>query len=764
MQFLKKVSAPALNASPAATVTPKLAYKIERGGATAVYAFNVATRENGQFVLIAGDDKAPIVLGYGNGSFNYDSLPDNAKWWFNTYADQIEAIREGKASAYTPKAVEKAVPALLGSIQWGQDAPFNLYTPLLSSGEHCATGCPATQSAQIMRYHQWPEKGNGSVAYTTEGPNGEKWNLSADFNKTYNWSLMPPQYTAESTAKQKDAVARLMSDLGISFQSQYGEQTGATDASVAYSLVHYFGYDKGIRKHIKRMYTNDEWIALLKKEIDEGRPIPYNGWSTPTAGHAFVCDGYDEQGLFHINWGWKGLSDGYYQISLLNPEEQGTGGSAGGFNLNNIMLTGVQKPVEGSDYLPYILETAELKSLAVNGRTLSMAIQAINNGYDDYSGDIYIQIANAETADVVAEAKLFDNCTLKPSVYTKEYVRQYSFEFPASIKDGKYTLKFYSIDQQNRKLPVYDNFSDFIYVDDSGVRVGDVNLEVEDCKLTRKEKETFTVDKNVYCDLDFTIANTGAGKMADAWSVEFNNSSVFNRTEQFEPAERKKVSLSYVRLPDGPVVVHLRNNRTGSIYCEKQVAYMDTHQILIGRSMAASYDKASQELKFTATIKNLLPYESYTGKLVADIRKAEGGEVVSSIEATDAAIEPMEEKTVEFTKNIDLPQGSYTIGFTYENEDSTFSSINDLGDEMRASLHVGTTDVPDIANATVEAYQTGRQLVVNGSKAVAVYGTDGQMLYSGYDNTGTHRISSPSFTQGVLIVRTSSKALKVVWK
>ena len=113
------------------------------------------------------------------------------------------------------------------------------------------------------------------------------------------------------------------------------------------ALFENFNYDVGVQIYTRDYYSVTSWKALLKKEIDAGRPVIYAG-SSSSAGHAFVCDGYDDSGKFHFNWGWSGTSNGYYETSALNPGVQGIGSSNGGYNMDQQIITGIQKPVTGS--------------------------------------------------------------------------------------------------------------------------------------------------------------------------------------------------------------------------------------------------------------------------------------------------------------------------------------------------------------------------------------------------------------------------------
>ena len=184
------------------------------------------------------------------------------------------------------------------------------------------TGCVATATAQVMNYHQWPPVGNGSHSYICylNHNYANPIELSADFSQlVYRWDLMLDDYDENSSAESCDAVARLMSDVGISIETQYGSvsSTGVHFASSA--LKRYFGYSKCYwlqREH----YNAAQWDQLLVDEIAAGRPVMYSG-DEDVSGHAFVLDGFDTEGYFHVNWGWGGLYDGYFLVSVLDPAD-----------------------------------------------------------------------------------------------------------------------------------------------------------------------------------------------------------------------------------------------------------------------------------------------------------------------------------------------------------------------------------------------------------------------------------------------------------
>ena len=764
VQFLKATKSPALKSMRAAT--PKLAYKIERGGDAAVYAYKVQNNVNNQFVLIAGDDQAPAVLGYGNGDFDYDNLPENVRWWIDSYADQIEAIRNGKATAETPKATGKSVAPLLGDIQWNQLYPYNMYTPVLDNGDHCATGCTATAMAMVMRYHKWPLQGEGSMTYTC--PTGKKWELSADFSKsTYNWDLMTPQYDDNSTTEQREAVARLMSDCGIAIKSQYEESTGAYYGDVATALIKFFNYDKGLKVAPRAFYTNDAWLTLVRSELDQARPVPYYGWTDNQEGHSFVCDGYSDDGLFHINWGWAGKSDGYFNLDLLNPSEQGTGGSSSqsGFNKGNVILTGVKKAEAGSEYLPYLLRVSPQKAMNVIGRKLSINSAFFNYGYDYFTGDIYMQVVNSANAKVLYEEKSASDCTLG-FVSEQKYVQKKStFEFPADTENGTYVLKYYSVDKEGRKLDVFDK-SDSIYVSDSGIKVGNIQFDIRNvetkCISKGLPESTLTFGVN------FDIVNTSTKDFKGNLFIWFDQKA---GSSTFDVVLDKGASYHYTEegldFLDGPMSVIVYNDETRTQIASYELGFCDSNQELVVDGMKAEYNYATKELKFTADIRNLDMFDDLSCKLKANVCAAGKTEIIGTMESETVNFEAEESKTVTISKKMDLTAGDYTIGFTYEGNDGTLTGVDNCGYEERAKFSVSTVGVEAIEANGLAAYQVGDKLIINSSASdaeVAVYSIDGKLLRSGNTANGEAVIDGSQFAQGLLIVKVGNAAAKIAWK
>jgi len=411
------------------------------GGKSCFYAFN---RAGGQgFIIVSADDRANEILAYSDtGSFSYDALPDDVKHWLAGYADQISYLR---ASKLQPKKVEastsdKEVKPLLGGIQWNQDEPYNDLCPNYDLNTRCATGCVATAMAQVMYYHRWPVSGTGTHSYQPSVLGGTT--LTADFGGTqYAWSDMLPTYDDSSSDASRLAVATLMLHCGVSVDMEYSTSSGSASDVVPMALTRYFNYDKAIAYRTRNYYGTAEWDEVIKRELDGGRPIVALGRSS-AGGHAFVFDGYDKNGLIHVNWGWGGMSNGYFRTSALTPATQGIGGSTGGFNYSQYIVTGIQEPQDGSEADVELISSEGLvasKTVAKATDKLAFTLHGMlaNVGWQDasYSYGLLITDAKGDTVRVI-DTGLADQLYVG---YMME-VPEFADIQIGSLPDGSYTV------------------------------------------------------------------------------------------------------------------------------------------------------------------------------------------------------------------------------------------------------------------------------------------------------------------------------------
>lgn len=324
-------------------------------GTPALYLFTPAS--GGGAVIASAESMTPSLLGYfPEGTFNGSALNPGLKYWLSTYAAQIEYVRRHPAAAFpqAPAKAESLGAAVepLCQTKWDQASPYCDLCPTLN-GAATATGCVATAMAQAMKVFDYPEKGTGTVAYTWKSTGDElTLDLSAD---TYDWANMLPVYGGGSaTAEQDAAVALLMRDAGYAVQMNYGDinasGSSAVDSKIPSALIDNFGYDVAIYKASRDNYDLQAWNQLIYDELAKGHPVVYNGVTSKMEGHSFVCDGYDGEGHYHINWGWSGADNGYFLLSALNPAAMGIGGGSTGygFNYSQSAIIGIQKPQPGS--------------------------------------------------------------------------------------------------------------------------------------------------------------------------------------------------------------------------------------------------------------------------------------------------------------------------------------------------------------------------------------------------------------------------------
>ncbi|MGM9707584.1 MAG: C10 family peptidase [Prevotella sp.] len=301
----------------------------------------VRNLDGGGFVIKAGEN----LVGY-NDKHHFDpatAAPALIEW-MHALAAQPTTTTSGKASVEKAFSTTAVFP-LLGEISWNQDAPFNNDCPQYELGKTSPTGCVATAMAQVMYYHQWPKQGEGSHSYAPAILSGNT--LSANFGETtYRWDAMLPHYTATSSDESCDAVAELMLHCGVAVDMVYYSQSGASDTIVPKALSSYFRYDHSMAYRKREHYPTNEWLRIIHDELAAGRPVLAYGKSS-SGGHAYVFDGMDENGLIHVNWGWGGMSNGYFNTSALTPASQGIGGSDGGFNYSQRIITGIRPRIEG---------------------------------------------------------------------------------------------------------------------------------------------------------------------------------------------------------------------------------------------------------------------------------------------------------------------------------------------------------------------------------------------------------------------------------
>jgi len=293
----------------------------------ALYVFNTTDG----FVIVSADDCETPIIGYSHeGRFDPNNVPIQLEEYLQDFVARIQYGIENQVIAdditarqwdlvkatgrlSDNKSAEAVAPLLTD--KWDQGCRYNSLCPTQQGPcDHAEVGCVAVAMGQIMHYWRYPATGWGTYSYTSAG-----LTLSADFgNTTYDWDHMPDSLTENSTEAEIEAIATLLFQCGVSVKMNYGpNSSNAKMTDVPNALIRYFSYSKRLHLEKKKDYSNEEWITLLKDCLNLQQPIMYSG-SSSSIGHAFVCDGYDADDLFHFNWGW-GVADGYFAVDNLNP-------------------------------------------------------------------------------------------------------------------------------------------------------------------------------------------------------------------------------------------------------------------------------------------------------------------------------------------------------------------------------------------------------------------------------------------------------------
>ena len=310
-----------------------------------------AVSEQNSFVLVSGDDRFAPVLGYSDsGNFNEQNMPENMRAWLQGYIDEMNYLN---SINYQPTlrratAARTAISPMV-TTKWNQGDPFNLLCPIDKSSQRSVTGCAATAMAQVVNYHIQNHNAPTAIkeaieAYTTSSQQLSVSGVAAG-TALPNKTLLLDTYGDAATDAQKTAVAQLMLYCGTSIQMDYTSGgSGAYTADAQYALVRNFGFDETVQAISRDEVSYAEWIDLVYNELTHSRPVIYSGHSSG-GGHAFVADGYASGDLFHINWGWGGSSDGYFALSVLNPDDDGQIGasaSGDGYSSDQLIVIGIQ--------------------------------------------------------------------------------------------------------------------------------------------------------------------------------------------------------------------------------------------------------------------------------------------------------------------------------------------------------------------------------------------------------------------------------------
>lgn len=350
-----------------------------------LYIFNMDGAKG--FVIVAGDDRAEAILGYSTeGSYDEANLPDNFRFYLQLLSSDMQALMASDATATTRRAVEihDAIAPLIKT-KWDQGSAtadgyiYNTACPKHSL-KHCLTGCVATAGAQIMYYYRYPESTAGVDGYRIDGQHMDinAVTLAGLSETTFNWDIMKLSYNdADQGTEAQKEVAKLMLYAGFAAQMIYGLDGSSSNHGVlAEGMVQYFDYNPNTWQYVSRSdYSVSDWDNMMYNELENKRPIIYSGDSKKGGGHAFICDGYDGNGLYHFNWGWGGWCNGYFKLAATNPYA-GDGTQRDGYVNNVDAIIGLQ-PNNGETITKSPM--VSIYNFNISEETITMSYQNISD-------------------------------------------------------------------------------------------------------------------------------------------------------------------------------------------------------------------------------------------------------------------------------------------------------------------------------------------------------------------------------------------------
>lgn len=317
---------------------------VSHNGTAAYYVVQFADG----WTLIAADDTSQPLIGYSDtGVYHTEGQPESVSAMMGCFAERIvqrahrlTSVAEGwaKESATRPlraatRATKTAVAPLI-KVKWNQSGSYKKYCPKDGNGQ-AIVGCVAVGMAQAMSVAQWPKRPSGEFGYDSK-TYGYQY-INYDKEPAYNWDAIL------SGANGNDDVARLLWHCGVAVMMDYGvDASGTIDSYIATALPRNFGYSASTVKYVqRRSCTDTEWENLVYGELAAGRAVCLSGQDLKNGyGHCFNLDGYDN-GAYHVNWGWGGANNGYFELTALKDPTMNMDYSAPAYQS---LIIGIQKP------------------------------------------------------------------------------------------------------------------------------------------------------------------------------------------------------------------------------------------------------------------------------------------------------------------------------------------------------------------------------------------------------------------------------------
>ncbi len=412
-------NAKSLKKSPLKGKSLKLAHRVNtHSGKPAFYVFD--SGENG-FVIVSGDDRANRVLGYSNsGSFDKNNIPTNLKGLLEAFTRQLEFIENNsQTKGYRRVRSEWNDVAPMLVTKWDQDGRYNALCPIdPATGERCITGCVATAISQIMYFHHFPDVGRGVMSYKWKGQD-----ITLDLSKMrFDWENM------DDENDDNNAIAKLIYSVAVVSESDFSpNNTSGWFDNVR--LYKYFNYKDSMGFADFNNMTLEEIEATIYNDLVANRPVLF--WSADPSddSHVMVIDGYNSKnGLFHINFGWGGIADGYYSLTAIDVDYYNfTSPEAIVYNIEPDHNVPIESGIYSSSSYKLSDDVKTLYEWTGSETEIDMHADACfwNVGYissDAFKNNNTLRFVNLPANLTDLGDKCFDNCSELQTVYIPESV------------------------------------------------------------------------------------------------------------------------------------------------------------------------------------------------------------------------------------------------------------------------------------------------------------------------------------------------------
>lgn len=732
------------------------------------FIYNIGDRQG--FVIVSGEDATKTILGYADeGAFRTDNMPDNLRNWLNFYQQEIEAVRAASSTVTsevsTAATGTTVVAPLLGDVKWNQTDPYNLLCPLeVSSSTHALAGCVAIAMAQIMKYHRWPLTGTGSHSYTDANFGAQ----SVDFSKTtYDWDHMLGTYTSTVTTTQESAVSTLIYHCGVAVDMAYStEGSSSTISKAAEALVNHFGYDAELQRYERPYYSSEEWNSLIKNELNKAQPVYFSA-SSDGGGHAFVCDGYDSNNLFHINWGWGGASNGYFELSSLSSNNPGIVGAAPEFCYFQSILANIHKADAVSKTTDQILVyktglTSSVPSVSkINSSSFAITLSFANMGTSASLiryGIGYVQEGSNTLTKLVENSSTNYSTIALGYIYTKTF----TITNPVALSTaGKYRLYPIYLPKNSttwsimRGTPALNNCMIVTVASNNGAATILPELSTPTLVLATVPEPLSRMYQNQTLNVDLTFQNTGQ---------EFFSRVGLSLVNATDPGDRTYICESKVLCPAGETkTFHLSGTVScppGNYYLQAQFDSTNSNSTMNYKTFGpTNLNNALVEVLPTSgspilqlnnnismadgtviakndSVSLLLSITNSGGyfysRINAFVFPKGGGRSVASLTPKYVSIDSLETKSITLTGTIDLDDGDYSFSI-YQLSNNSWVSLSPYGMSV---LSFTVSSIPshverNEANSPLFIRQIGNQIVLETTSEIVEskwYDLSGRLL------------------------------------